>query len=64
MNNTEMTVKDCMKSAWEALLKGDTQTRDAMCGLAKRAFDNGETEVSSDKVIPIYEITGEIEILT
>lgn len=30
-----MTVEDCMRAAWKALLRGDTAERDRLCDLAK-----------------------------
>ena len=33
-----ITVGDCMRSAFEALLRGDTDERDRLCRLAETAF--------------------------
>jgi hypothetical protein len=52
-----MTVEDCMKLAWQSLLKGDTAGRDRYCDLAKnlmavrdrldRGYPNTEAIVTS-----------------
>jgi hypothetical protein len=30
-----MSVDDCLKAAWQALLRGDTAERDRLCALAE-----------------------------
>lgn len=43
MTNTDaankLTVEDCLRGAFSALLKGDTAERDRLCDLAQTAFD-------------------------
>lgn len=34
-----MTPEQCLKKAWEALLRGDTVGRDRWCGLARTLYD-------------------------
>lgn len=48
---TTITVEDCLRGAFAALLKGDTATRDKLCAAAERAF-NGRAEVPGDT--PVY----------
>ena len=33
------TVEDCLKDAWQALLKGDTDERDRQCKIAKHILN-------------------------
>ena len=51
-SKTEITVQDCLRGAWQALLKGDTDTRDILCAMAERAFD-GPGSVPGDTPVPI-----------
>ena len=36
---TTITLDDCMKGAFQALLRGDTETRDILCETMNRALD-------------------------
>lgn len=47
----EITVKDCLAGAFQALLRGDTKERDRLCQLAQMGFDNGHDWVDGDKPI-------------
>lgn len=42
-DTSNITVQDCMREAFDCLLKGDTDGRDRWCALAERAFDGQET---------------------
>ena len=44
-----MTVKEHMKAAFEALLRGDTEERDRLCRLAKEAMAAEPVERASEK---------------
>lgn len=37
---TKITLKDCLAGAFQALLQGDTKTRDELCAMAETAFGN------------------------
>lgn len=61
-NKTTITVEDCLRGAFAALLKGDTATRDQLCALAERAARPGETEIPADRdVFAGSTIDGECE---
>lgn len=51
-NKTEITVDDCLKGAWQALLKGDTETRDKLCAMVERAFD-GQESIPGNTIVPM-----------
>lgn len=42
-NKTDITIKDCMVGAFQALLNGDTDERDRLCNLAEIGFNGRET---------------------
>jgi hypothetical protein len=37
-----MTPEDCLRAAWQALLRGDTAERDRLCDLAHNVINAGE----------------------
>jgi hypothetical protein len=37
-----MTAQDCLRAAWQALLRGDTAERDRLCGLANNVLNASE----------------------
>lgn len=41
-----MTVNDCLKVAFQALLKGDTATRDRYCALAENLMACGDRKAA------------------
>lgn len=43
-----ITVEDCLKASWQALLRGDLKERDRLCDLAKLAFTGGQKQIPSD----------------
>lgn len=48
-DETKITLEDCLKGAFQALLKGDTAERDRLCALAERTFNNhGNIELPGD----------------
>jgi len=49
---TKLTVDDCLRAAFQAILKGDTKTRDDLCNLAEKSF-NGHDVVTGDTEVPI-----------
>lgn len=50
---TKLTVQDCLQGAFQALLKGDTKTRDELCALAETAFEgNGAKQGMATGSIP------------
>lgn len=55
MTDPNITVGDCLKEAFAALLEGDTNERDRLCDLARMGFKD-EQPVSMDK--PIMETEG------
>lgn len=55
-DQTDITVQDCLKGAFAALLRGDLEERDRLCKLAELGFD-GEQTVPGDK--SIFETKGE-----
>jgi len=53
-NETDITIQDALSGAFQALLRGDTDTRDALCALAERTFQNhGKSELAADTVIKL-----------
>jgi len=50
---TTITLKDCMSGAFQALLKGDTKTRDELCASMERAFKHE----NADALPKDYEMT-------
>ena len=49
---TTLTIQDCMASAFQSLLRGDTNTRDKMCAMLERTFAaHGNTELSGQTPI-------------
>ena len=38
-DKTTLTVEDCMKAAFQALLRGDTDQRDKLCALVERKME-------------------------
>ena len=54
---TDITVKDCLAGAFQALLKGDTHQRDVLCAMAERAFDGKGSSIPGDTVIPLRNVT-------
>ncbi len=47
---TTITVEDCMKGAFSALLRGDLAERDRLCELATTAFKDRES-VAADAAV-------------
>jgi len=47
---TDITIEDCVKGAWQALLRGDLEERDRLCNLAEIGF-NGEKVAPKDRSI-------------
>lgn len=56
MKTNDITVEDCLKAAFAALLRGDTAERDRLCELAEFGFD-GQSVVPADK--SIFETKGD-----
>jgi hypothetical protein len=54
--DNEMTIEDCVRAAWAALMRGDYAERDRLCALAKIGFGSDEI-VSGDKSIMVKEGT-------
>lgn len=48
---TDITVGDCLKGAFSALLRGDTKERDRLCDMALMGFDGKNEPVPLDKSI-------------
>jgi hypothetical protein len=49
---TTITIHDCMASAFQSLLRGDTDTRDKLCAMMERTFAAyGNTELSGNTPI-------------
>jgi hypothetical protein len=46
-----MSPDDCLKAAWNALLRGDLAERDRMCDLAKNLMNAGERVRSGGPII-------------
>lgn len=47
---SDITIEDCLKGAFQALLRGDLEERDRLCKLAEIGF-NGENEAPKDRSI-------------
>ncbi len=56
-DKTDMTVKDCLQGAFQALLRGDTHQRDVLCAMAEKAFKPGETSCPGDRSVLKLTIT-------
>lgn len=41
-DKTDLTVEDCLRGAFQALLRGDTTERDKLCAMAERAFKTND----------------------
>ena len=51
---TDLTVRDCLAGAFQALLRGDTAGRDTLCAMAERAFQkHGNQPLSEDTPVPL-----------
>jgi hypothetical protein len=51
---TDLTVQDCLAGAFQALLRGDTAGRDALCAMAERAFQqHGNQPLPGDTPVPL-----------
>lgn len=48
-DKTTITVEDCLKGAFQALLKGDTHQRDVLCAMAEKTM-KGESCSSNTPV--------------
>jgi len=55
---TDITVHDCLKAAWEALLRGDTEERDRLCNLAKMGMGEAPMVLLNKS---IFETEGEAQ---
>jgi len=44
-DKTDLTVQDCLQGAFQALLNGDTEGRDKLCGMAERTFQQHGAKV-------------------
>ena len=47
---TDLTINDCLASAFQALLRGDLEERDKLCAMAERAFE-GEAVADGNKSV-------------
>ena len=57
-DETDITIKDALSGAFQALLRGDTGTRDVLCALAERTFqENGNADLPGDTVINLKNAT-------
>lgn len=57
---TKITLEDCLAGAFQALLRGDTKSRDTLCAMAEKAFSvTGQTSLPGDTVIQINRPTDE-----
>lgn len=50
-NKTNITVEDCLRGAFQALLRGDTATRNRLCDAAMKAVRAGEQEMPADRPV-------------
>jgi hypothetical protein len=55
---TTITVEDCLKGAFQALLRGDTADRDRLCAMAEKAMRGkpcvpGNTPVAGGEAIDV-----------
>lgn len=50
---TDITVEDCLRGAFAALLRGDTDERDRLCAMAERAFPDSQESIPGDTPVPI-----------
>ena len=53
MKTKDLTIQDCMKNAWQALLNGDTKGRDEWCAMAEKGFPNDVDDMPCDTPIPL-----------
>lgn len=53
MDTTEITVQDCLRGAWQALLMGNTADRDKLCAMAERAFKGSNEPIPGDTPVPL-----------
>lgn len=51
-SETVLTVEDCMRGAWQALLRGDLEERSRLVALAERALKGGDA-VQGDAPVEI-----------
>lgn len=47
---TDITAQDALRGAWQALIRGDTTSRDTLCALVERQMGTRST-ISGDEVI-------------
>lgn len=62
---TDITIEDCLKGAWQALLNGDTKTRDTLCAMAEKTFveNNAEVLPANTSVLNRNIVEAEYEII-
>ena len=54
---TKLTVEDCLRGAWQAMLDGDHDTFDKLCAMADRAFHGDEATIPITRAVPIRPTT-------
>ena len=55
---TDLTLQDCLAGAFQAILRGDTGTRDVLCAMAEREFvRSGNQSLPGDTVITLKDAT-------
>lgn len=48
-DKTNLTIQDALSGAFQALLRGDTASRDKLCAMAERTFQaNGNNSLAGD----------------
>jgi hypothetical protein len=52
-DETIITVKDLLQSAFNALLVGDLAERDRLCAVLERAWPEGTQSIPNDTPIPL-----------
>ena len=53
MKDKDLTIQDCLKNAWQELLKGNTKGRDEWCAMAEKGFDGTGRDMPADTPIPL-----------
>ncbi len=47
---TDITASDALRAAWQAILQGDTATRDTLCALVERQMGTREAIPGSEVI--------------